>query len=133
MEVVVTVDGGITAFEALEAAAEAGLEVIVVDHHAAEPRLPQAAAVVNPNRLDDTSGHGQLAAVGVAFLLVVALNRALRADGWYARAGRAAPHLLQWLDLVALGPVSDLVPLTGLHRGRQTGGQGKGAQVMVST
>src|SRR3546814_14275431 len=89
MEVVVTVDGGITAFEALEAAAEAGLEVIVVDHHAAEPRLPQAAAVVNPNRLDDTSGHGQLAAVGVAFLLVVALNRALRADGWYARAGRA--------------------------------------------
>src|SRR3546814_19614759 len=85
MEVVVTVDGGITAFEALEAAAEAGLEVIVVDHHAAEPRLPQAAAVVNPNRLDDTSGHGQLAAVGVAFLLVVALNRALRADGWYAR------------------------------------------------
>src|SRR3546814_17025572 len=88
IDVVVTVDCGITAFEALEAAAEAGLEVIVVDHHAAEPRLPQAAAVVNPNRLDDTSGHGQLAAVGVAFLLVVALNRALRADGWYARAGQ---------------------------------------------
>src|SRR3546814_13681833 len=117
MEVVVTVDGGITAFEALEAAAEAGLEVIVVDHHAAEPRLPQAAAVVNPNRLDDTSGHGQLAAVGVAFLLVVALNRALRADGWYARAGRAEPDLLQWPDLVALGTVCDVVPLHGLNRG----------------
>jgi single-stranded-DNA-specific exonuclease len=116
IDVVVTVDCGITAFDALEAAAAAGLDVIVVDHHAAEPRLPVAAAVVNPNRLDDTSGHGQLAAVGVAFLLVVALNRALRAAGWYVRHGRAEPDLLQWLDLVALGTVCDVVPLTGLNR-----------------
>src|SRR5690606_7456636 len=116
IDLVVTVDCGITAFEALEEAAAAGLEVIVVDHHAAEPRLPRAVAVVNPNRLDDTSGQGQLAAVGVAYLLVVALNRALRASGWYARAKRGEPDLLQWLDLVALGTVCDVVPLTGLNR-----------------
>ncbi|MGF1628284.1 MAG: single-stranded-DNA-specific exonuclease RecJ [Kiloniellaceae bacterium] len=116
VDLVITVDCGITAFEALGEAAAAGLEVIVVDHHAAEPRLPAAAAVVNPNRLDDASGHGQLAAVGVAFLLVVALNRALREGGWYDRANRAVPDLFQWLDLVALGTICDVVPLTGLNR-----------------
>jgi len=115
VELVVTVDCGITAYEPLQAAREAGLEVIVVDHHAAEPRLPEATAVVNPNRLDDGSGLGSLAAVGVAFLLVVAVNRALRAAGWYG-AGRTEPNLLQWLDLVALGTVCDVVPLTGLNR-----------------
>jgi single-stranded-DNA-specific exonuclease len=120
--VVVTVDCGVSAFEPLEAAGEAGLDVIVVDHHAAEPRLPRAVAVVNPNRLDepraadDPSGLGRLAAVGVAFLLVVALNRALRADGWYDAARRPEPDLMAWLDLVALGTVCDLVPLTGLNR-----------------
>ncbi|MEQ8356873.1 MAG: single-stranded-DNA-specific exonuclease RecJ [Kiloniellaceae bacterium] len=113
---VITVDCGITAFEALAEAAAAGLEVIVIDHHAAEPRLPAAAAVINPNRLDDVSGQGQLAAVGVAFLLVVALNRALREAGWYAKARRPEPDLRQWLDLVALGTVCDVVPLTGLNR-----------------
>lgn len=113
---VITVDCGITAFEALGEAGAAGLEIIVVDHHAAEPRLPAAAAVVNPNRLDDTSGQGQLAAVGVAFLLIVALNRALREAGWYARTGRPEPDLRQWLDLVALGTVCDVVPLTGINR-----------------
>src|SRR5690606_16840278 len=110
IDLVITVDCGITAFDALEQAAAAGLDVIVVDHHAAEPRLPSAAAVVNPNRLDDSSGQGQLAAVGVAYLLVVALNRALRAAGWYAKTGRREPDLLQWLDLVALGTVCDVVP-----------------------
>ena len=71
--------------------------------------------MVNPNRLDEDSPHGGLAAVGVAFLLVVAVNRALRRAGWYG-AGRAEPDLLQWLDLVALGTVCDVVPLTGLNR-----------------
>lgn len=112
--VVVTVDCGITAFEPLADAAKGGLEVIVVDHHVAEPRLPAARAVVNPNRLDDDSGLGQLAAVGVAFLLVVAVNRVLRGAGWYA--ARPEPDLLQWLDLVALGTVCDVVPLTGVNR-----------------
>jgi single-stranded-DNA-specific exonuclease len=112
--VAVTVDCGITAFEPLEAAAEAGLEVVVVDHHVAEPRLPRAHAVVNPNRLDDDSPHGHMAAVGVAFLLAVAVNRALRDAGWYA--GRPEPDLRRWLDLVALGTVCDVVPLTGVNR-----------------
>ncbi|HEV2303055.1 MAG TPA: single-stranded-DNA-specific exonuclease RecJ [Stellaceae bacterium] len=113
--VVVTVDCGTLAYDALAAAAAAGLDVVVVDHHIAEPRLPRAAAILNPNRLDETSPHGALAAVGVAFLLVVALNRALREAGWY-RGGRAEPDLLQWLDLVALGTVADVVPLSGLNR-----------------
>jgi len=112
--VVITVDCGATAHDALAAAAESGLDVIVIDHHVGEPALPRAAAVVNPNRLDETSAHGALAAVGVAFLLVVALNRALRAAGWYA--SRDEPDLLGWLDLVALGTVCDVVPLTGINR-----------------
>ena len=86
---VVTLDCGTTAFEALALAAERGLEVIVVDHHAAEPRLPQALAVINPNRCDQVSPARDLAAVGVTFLVVVALNRALRARGHFARRGRA--------------------------------------------
>ncbi|MGH7039166.1 MAG: single-stranded-DNA-specific exonuclease RecJ [Stellaceae bacterium] len=113
--VVVAVDCGTTAHDALAAAQAAGLDVIVVDHHVAEPLLPPAAAVVNPNRLDEDGRHGTLAAVGLAFLLVVALNRALRAAGWYRR-DRVEPDLLSWLDLVALGTVCDVVPLTGLNR-----------------
>ncbi len=112
--VVVTVDCGITAFEPLQAAAAAGLDIIVVDHHEAEAALPRALAVVNPNRLDETSPHGQLAAVGVAFLLVVAVHKALRDRDWYS--GRAVPDLMQWLDIVALGTVCDVVPLVGVNR-----------------
>jgi len=118
--VVVTVDCGVTAFEPLAAAKEAGLDVIVVDHHVAEPRLPAAAAVINPNRLDETSPHRQLAAVGVAFLLVVGLNRSLRQAGHYR--DRPEPDLMQWLDLVALGTVCDVVLLTGVNRALVTQG-----------
>src|SRR5229473_3005676 len=96
------------------AAQAAGLDVIVVDHHIAEPELPPALAVINPNRVDETSPHGVLAAVGLAFLLVVGVNRALRDAGWYERM--PAPDLMQWLDLVALGTICDVVPLTGLNR-----------------
>ena len=114
VRVVVTVDCGISAFDALAEAADAGLDVIVVDHHLGEARLPPACAVIDPNRLDDDSPHRQLAAVGVAYLLVVGLNRHLREAGWYR--DRAEPDLLQWLDLVALGTVCDVVPLTGVNR-----------------
>lgn len=113
-KVVVTVDCGTTAFEPLAAAVAAGLDVIVADHHEAEPRLPQVLAVVNPNRLDETSPHRHLAAVGVAFLLAVAVNRTLRAAGWFKT--RTEPDLKQWLDLVALGTVCDVVPLIGVNR-----------------
>ncbi len=113
---VLTLDCGTTAHAALEAAAEDGLDVIVVDHHAAEARLPPAVAVVNPQRLDQTSDCGPLAAVGVTFMLLVGLNRALRDGGWYARQGLAEPRLMDWLDLVALGTVCDVMPLAGLNR-----------------
>jgi single-stranded-DNA-specific exonuclease len=112
--VVVTVDCGITSFEPLAAAKAAGVQVIVVDHHEAEPALPDALAIVNPNRLDEDSPHGQLAAVGVAFLLIVAINKRLRESGFYQ--GRPGPDLMQWLDIVALGTVCDVVPLVGVNR-----------------
>ncbi|MCR6632876.1 MAG: single-stranded-DNA-specific exonuclease RecJ [Magnetospirillum sp.] len=118
--VVVTVDCGTTAFAPLAAAAEAGLDVIVADHHEAEPELPRCFAMVNPNRLDEDSPHGHLAAVGVAFLLAVAVNRALKAAGWYGE--RRPPDLLQWLDIVALGTVCDVVPLKGVNRALVTQG-----------
>ena len=95
ISLVVTVDCGVTSFDPLAAAADAGLEVVVIDHHAAEPRLPRAVAVVNPNRKDDASPHKTLAAVGVTFLLVVAVNRALRAGRLVERppSGPGPPQL----------------------------------------
>jgi single-stranded-DNA-specific exonuclease len=114
-KVLITVDCGITAFEPLAAGTAAGLDIVVLDHHRAEPQLPPAHAIVNPNRLDDTSNLGQLAAVGVTFLAIVAVNRILRAKGWYTPA-RPEPRILQWLDIVALGTVADVVPLTGINR-----------------
>jgi single-stranded-DNA-specific exonuclease len=114
VSLVITVDCGIAAEEPLAAAAAAGLDVIVVDHHQSTQRLPPAVAVINPNRLDETGRFGALAAVGVAFLLAIAVNRLLRRQGWYLT--RTEPDLRQWLDLVALGTVCDLVPLTGVNR-----------------
>lgn len=111
---VVTVDCGQVSFEPLAQAADAGLDVIVVDHHVGEATLPKAFAVVNPNRLDDTSPHGQLAAVGVAFLVAVAVNAKLRAAEYFK--DRKAPDLMGLLDIVALGTVCDVVPLTGVNR-----------------
>ena len=92
----------------------AGLDVVVLDHHVAEPALPPAVAVVNPNRLDEDSPHKTLAAVGVTFLLLIALNRALRERGRFT--DRPEPDLIALLDLVALGTVCDVVPLQGLNR-----------------
>jgi single-stranded-DNA-specific exonuclease len=111
---VVTLDSGTTAFEPLAAAAARGQQTIVVDHHVAQAELPDALAVINPNRRDQVSPVGELAAVGVTFLLVVALNRALRARGHFARLPE--PDLRRWLDLVALGTICDVVPLAGLNR-----------------
>lgn len=107
-----TLDNGTTAFAALAHAAAQNQEVIVIDHHAAEPALPQALAVVNPNRQDQASPLGHLAAVGVAFVLLVAVNRELKRR----RPELALPDMLAWLDLVALGTVADVVALTGLNR-----------------
>jgi single-stranded-DNA-specific exonuclease len=119
-KLVITLDCGITAHEPLASARDVGLEAIVIDHHLADIQLPEAFAVINPNRLDEDRSLGHLAAVGVTFLSLVAINRALRAAGWYK--DRTEPDLRQWLDLVALGTVADVVPLIGLNRAFVTQG-----------
>jgi len=114
ISLVITVDCGIVSFEQMDHAKAIGLDVIVIDHHQAETRLPEAVAVVNPKRHDESQDYTYLAAVGVSFLLLVALNRSLRDDGWYG--DRQPPNLMPFLDLVALGTVCDVVPLKGLNR-----------------
>lgn len=113
----VTVDCGAQAFEALEEAKAAGLDVIVVDHHQCATLLPVAVALINPNRLDEGelgASHGHLAAVGMAFLLGVALIRELRSRGFFSELDE--PGILDLLDLVALGTVADVASLHGLNR-----------------
>src|SRR3954469_3667547 len=111
----VTVDCGTTSHEPLAEARRLGLDVIVIDHHLADETLPDVLAVVNPNRLDDLSSLGHLAAVGLVFMTIVAVNRELRRRGFWT-AERSEPDLLGMLDLVALGTVADVVPLKGLNR-----------------
>ena len=138
---IVTVDCGAQAFDALDRAKAAGVDVIVVDHHQCAATLPVALALVNPNRLDESAegaAHGHLAAVGVAFLLGAALLRTLRGRGFFH--DRAEPRLMDLLDLVALGTVADVAKLHGLNRafvaqglkvmaGRQNAGLGALAEV----
>ncbi|MBV1699313.1 MAG: single-stranded-DNA-specific exonuclease RecJ [Hyphomicrobiales bacterium] len=112
---IVTVDCGTTSIEPLTHAATLGVDVVVVDHHQADEVLPPAVAIVNPNRRDDLSGLGHLAAVGLTFMTVVATNRELRRRGFWT-GERAEPDLLSFLDDVALGTVADVVPLIGLNR-----------------
>ncbi len=111
----VTVDCGTTSIEPLTEAKKLGLDTVVIDHHQADEDLPPALAIVNPNRADDLSGLGHLAAVGLVFLTLVAVNRQLRQRGFWT-AARPEPDLLSLLHLVALGTVADVVPLTGLNR-----------------
>ena len=113
-QLIVTVDCGTLAYEPIAHAQARGVDVVVLDHHLSSGALPQAYAVVNPNRVDETSPHTNLAAVGVTFLTLVGLNKTLREQGFFA--GRAEPNLLALLDLVALGTVCDVMPLTGLNR-----------------
>lgn len=114
---VITVDCGAMAHDALAAAHDAGIDVIVVDHHKCPPDLPRAFALVNPNRLDENetaAAHGHLAAVGVAFVLTVAVVRTLRRRGFFV--ARSEPDLMSLLDLVALGTVADVAAIRGLNR-----------------
>jgi single-stranded-DNA-specific exonuclease len=111
----VTVDCGTTSVEPLAEAKALGLDVVVIDHHQADEALPPADALVNPNRQDDLSGLTYLAAVGLVFMTVVAVNRELRRRGFW-HVLRPEPDLLDFLDLVALGTVADVVPLKGLNR-----------------
>ena len=114
---IVTVDCGAMAHEALGMAHDAGIDVIVVDHHKCSPDLPKTVALVNPNRLDEedeAASHGHLAAVGVAFLLAIAVVRTLRNRSYFEN--RKEPDLLALLDVVALGTVADVAALHGLNR-----------------
>ena len=116
-DLVVTVDCGAMAFDALQQACDTGVEVIVVDHHKCAAELPPCVALVNPNRLDEddeAASYGHLAAVGVAFLLSIEIVRTLRNRGFFAN--RREPNLLELLDLVALGTVADVAALHGLNR-----------------
>ncbi len=122
-DLVITVDCGTTAFEVLERGAEK-FEIIVLDHHEAETKLPKVYAVVNPKRLDQSDEHpdlGYMAAVGVVFMTIVAVNRLLREKNFYT-AEHPEPNLMQWLDLVALGTVCDVVTLLGINRAYVTQG-----------
>lgn len=111
---ILTVDCGTVSFDPVAAIKLKGVDVIVIDHHQALAMLPDAVSVINPNRIDQESDCRHLAAVGVVFLLLVALNRALREQGFFKT--HSEPNLLQWLDLVALGTICDVMPLTGLNR-----------------
>lgn len=115
-DLVITVDCGTVSFEPLQAAREAGLDVIVIDHHIGAFEKPAAIAIINPNRLDENFPHKNLAAVGVSFLLVVAVNKALRENNFYQKNNLAEPNLLSLLDLVALGTVCDVMTLEGVNR-----------------
>jgi single-stranded-DNA-specific exonuclease len=114
VELVVTVDCGAAAYEALACAKEIGLEVVVIDHHLMRDQIPEVAALVNPNRPGCPSGQGVLAAAGVAFVLLAALNREARGRGLFE--GRGEPDLRQWLDLAALGAICDVTQLVGFNR-----------------
>ncbi|WP_300378735.1 single-stranded-DNA-specific exonuclease RecJ [Henriciella sp.] len=113
-DLVVTVDCGAAATEALEEARRIGLPVIVIDHHLMGTELPETTALVNPNRADDTSGYGHLAAAGVVFVLLAAMNKVSRERGDAPQTGH--PDILQWLDLCALGTLCDMSPLQDANR-----------------
>ena len=116
IRLVATVDCGMTAFEPIDYGTKLGLDIVIIDHHEPERMLPNAYAVVNPKRLDEDKDNPchSMAAVGVVFLVVVAINRLLRERGFFK--GREAPELKKWLDLVAFGTVCDVVPLKGVNR-----------------
>lgn len=117
---VLMMDCGTTAFEPLQTAHDAGLDVIVLDHHTAEPLLPPVVALVNPNRLDQENLPREemkyLCAAAVVYFFMAALNRALRISGYFEQNNITEPNLLNYLDLVALGTVCDVMPLVGLNR-----------------
>ncbi|HEY6700410.1 MAG TPA: single-stranded-DNA-specific exonuclease RecJ [Pseudolabrys sp.] len=114
-KLLITVDCGVSSIEPLAEARKCGLETVVIDHHQGDEKIPEAVAVVDPNRADDLSGLGHLAAVGLVFLTLVAVTRELRRRSFWTGL-RPEPDLLSLLHLVALGTVADVVPLHGLNR-----------------
>ena len=116
IKLIFTVDCGTLSFEAIEYAKKNNIDVIVLDHHQSEINLPNAHSIVNPNRLDDNSDLKYLCAAGVTFMFLVALNKELRSTNWFKNKNIEEPNLIDYLDLVTLGTVCDVVPLIGLNR-----------------
>jgi single-stranded-DNA-specific exonuclease len=116
VKIIFTVDCGTSSHEQISLAQKLNVDVIVLDHHQSTIKLPEACAVVNPNRYDDTSGLNYLCAAGVCFVFLVALNKKLRDENWFKNNNINEPNILNMLDLVSLGTVCDVVPLIGLNR-----------------
>ena len=116
VKVIFTVDCGTLSFDPINYAKENKVDVIVLDHHQSEIKLPNAFSIINPNRLDDKSNMHYLCAAGVTFMFLVSLNRELRNKNWFNENNISEPNLIDFLDLVSLGTVCDVVPLVGLNR-----------------
>lgn len=116
IDLVITLDCGIVAFEVMEYAYNAGLDVIIVDHHISTEVLPMSFAIINPNRIDQISQCKDCAAVGIAFFLIVALNKTLREGSFFEKIGILEPNIIDLLDLVALGTVCDVVKMSNINR-----------------
>ena len=115
-KIIFTVDCGTLSFDPINKAQSKNVDVIVLDHHQSDIKLPKACAIVNPNRYDDTSGLTYLCAAGVCFVFLAALNKKLRDVNWFKKNSTNEPNILDLLDLVSLGTVCDVVPLVGLNR-----------------
>ena len=116
VKIIFTVDCGTSSYNTIKLANQKKIDVIVLDHHQSDIKLPDAHAIVNPNRYDDTSNLNYLCAAGVCFMFLVALNKKLRDMGWFIKNKIDEPNILNFLDLVSLGTVCDVVPLVGLNR-----------------
>ena len=115
-KIIFTVDCGTLSFEPIKFAQSKNVDVIVLDHHQSDVKLPKAWAIINPNRYDDTSELNYLCAAGVCFVFLVAINKKLRDEDWFNKNKINEPNILNFLDLVSLGTVCDVVPLIGLNR-----------------
>jgi len=115
-KIIFTVDCGTLSYEPIEFANKNNINVIIIDHHQSEITLPKAHSIVNPNRFDDRSELNYLCAAGVCFMFLVALNKKLRSENWFEKNSTNEPNLLNYLDLVSLGTVCDVVPLVNLNR-----------------
>ena len=116
VDIIFTVDCGTLSFKSIEFAKKKNIDVIVIDHHQSEIKLPSAYSIVNPNRYDDKSNLNYLCAAGVTFMFLVSINRYLRLKNWFVEKKKDEPNLIDFLDLVALGTICDVVPLIGLNR-----------------
>ena len=116
VNLIITVDCGTMSFDAIDFANKNNIDVIVLDHHQSEINLPKAYSIINPNRFDDNSKLNYLCAAGVCFMTLISINSALRKQGWFLKNKIKEPNLLDFLDLVSLGTICDVVPLIGLNR-----------------